>query len=157
MMKVVFRIGFLTASLIAVDSFTNGSSGPPSAIDQDQQSSSGHLSGLMAKITMRDGTTRIVKLDGVGCPRSICSRTAIKAKTQRDSLVRTWFDTLATIQEITACDALFVLKDGTSRRMSLVSDFRVLYLATRLDGTDRFDLASVTAVDFLATQRRGQE
>jgi hypothetical protein len=111
----------------------------------------------MAKITMRDGTTRIVKLDGVGCPRSICSRTAIKAKTQTDSLVRTWFDTLATIKEITASDALFVLKDGTSRRMSLVSDFRVLYLATRLDGTDRFDLASVTAVDFLATQRRGQE
>ena len=156
-MKVMFRIGSLAASLLAVVSFTNGTSGPPSGIDQDQQSASGHLSGLMAKITMRDGTTRTVKLEGVGCLRSICSRTAIKAKTQTDSLTRTWFDSLTAITDITPSDALFVLKDGTSQRMSLVNDFRVLYLATRLGGTNKLDLASVTAVEFVATQRRGQQ
>jgi hypothetical protein len=102
---------------------------------------------------MRDGATRTVKLEGVGCARSICSRTAIKAKTQADSLVRTWFDSLAAIKDTTASDALFVLKDGTSRRMSLVNDFRVLYLATSLGGTDRLDLARVRAVEFFAPER----
>lgn len=152
-MKLVFRVGFPAASLLAVVSFTNGSSGPAAAIDQDQQSASRHLSGLIAKITMRDGATRTVKLEGVGCARSICSRTAIKAKTQADSLVRTWFDSLAAIKDTTASDALFVLKDGTSRRMSLVNDFRVLYLATSLGGTDRLDLARVRAVEFFAPER----
>ena len=152
-MKVTFRIGSLAACLLAVVSFTNGSSEPPSAIDQHQQSASGHLSGLMAKITTRDGATRTVKVEGVGCPRSICSRTAIKAKTQRDWLVRTWFDNLAAIKDTTASDALFVLKDGTSRRMSLVDDFRVLYLDGWLGGTDRLDLARVEAVEFLAPER----
>jgi hypothetical protein len=107
----------------------------------------------MAKITTRDGATRTVKVEGVGCPRSICSRTAIKAKTQRDWLVRTWFDNLAAIKDTTASDALFVLKDGTSRRMSLVDDFRVLYLDGWLGGTDRLDLARVEAVEFLAPER----
>ena len=148
-MRLMFRIGSLAASLLAVVSFTNGSGGPAAAIDQDQQSGSRHLSGLMAKVTMRDGATRTVKLEGVGCARSICSRTAFNAKLQTDSRVRTWFDSLAAIKDITASDALFVLKDGTSRRMSLVNDFRVLYLANSLGGTDRLDLAKVNALEFL--------
>jgi len=152
-MKVMFQTGYLAASLLAVVSLTNGSSALPPAVDQDQPSASGHVSGSMAKITMRDGATRTVKLEGVGCPSSICSRTAIKTKTQADSLVRTWFDSLAAIKDITASDALFVLKDGTSRRMSLVNDFRVLYLATQLGRTEKLDLAKVTAVEFLAPQR----
>ena len=69
------------------------------------------------------------------------------------SLARTWFDSLATIRDTTANDALFVLKDGTSHRMSLVNDFRVLYLATRLGGTERLDLAKVRAVEFSAWKR----
>jgi hypothetical protein len=152
-MKVRFRIGFLAACLLAVVPFTNGASAPRSAVDQNQQSANGHLTGLMAKITMRDGTTRTVKLEGVGCLQSICSRTAIKAKEKTDSLVRTWFDSLVAIKDTTASDALFVLKDGTSRRMSLVNDFRVLYVATWLGGTDRFDLSRVKAVEFLAPER----
>jgi hypothetical protein len=37
--------------------------------------------------------------------------------------------------------------------MSLVNDFRVLYVATWLGGTDRFDLSRVKAVEFLAPER----
>ena len=62
-------------------------------------------------------------------------------------------DSLAAIRDTTANDALFVLEDGTSHRMSLVNNFRVLYLATRLGGTERLDLAKVRAVEFSAWKR----
>ena len=151
-MRVIFRIGSFAACLLAAVPFTSAVSAPSSAVDQGQQSANGQT-GLMAKITMRDGTTRTVKLEGVGCLQSICSRTAIKAKAKTDSLVRTWFDGLATIKDTTAADALFVLKDGTSQRMSLLSDFRVLYLANRLGGTEKLDLAKVKAIEFLPSGR----
>jgi hypothetical protein len=107
----------------------------------------------MARITMGDGATRTVKLEGVGCPLSICSRVAIKAKTEAESVVRTWLDSLAAIKDTTDQDALFVFKNGTSRRMSLITDFRVLYLANRLGGTERLDLTRIKTVEFVAPAR----
>jgi hypothetical protein len=103
----------------------------------------------MARITMRDGTTRTVNLEGVGCTQSICSRTTIKAKSESDSVLKTRFDGLAAIQDTTSRDALFVMKDGTSKRMSLLTDFRVLYLANRLGGQERLDLGAVKSVEFV--------
>lgn len=147
-MKVTLRIGSLTASFLAIVPFTTGVSAPTTG--PDVEPAQVRPSGLMTRITMRDGATRTVKLEGVGCAQSICSRTAIKAKTEGGSLARTWFDSLAAIRDTTANDALFVLKDGTSHRMSLVNDFRVLYLATRLGGTERLDLAKVRTVEFSA-------
>ena len=148
-MKAIFRVGSIAACLFAVIPFTNGASGPSSAIDGFGQSTQGHVSSLVARITMHNGATRAVKLEGVGCSQSICSRTAIKAKTASDTLVRTWFDSLAAIKDIRAGDALFVLKDGRSHRMSLINDFRVLYLANQLGGTEKLDLATVRSVEFL--------
>ena len=154
-MTITVRIGSIAACLLAVSPFTtNGASGPTSAVDIERQSVPGHASRLTARITMRDGGTRTVTLEGVGCSQSICSRTSIKAKAEGDSLVRTWFDSLAAIQDSTASDALFILKDGTSRRMSLINDFRVLYLANRLGGTEKLDLAKVKVVEFLAPARK---
>jgi hypothetical protein len=154
-MKTTLRIGSTALYLLAVIPLTtNGASGPTSAVEIDRQYVLGHLSRLTARITMRDGGTRTFTLEGVGCLQSICSRTAIKAKAEGDSLVRTWFDSLAAIQDTTASDALFVQKDGTSRRMSLINDFRVLYLANRLGGTEKLDLAKVKAVEFLAAARK---
>jgi hypothetical protein len=146
-MKLTFRIGSAAACLLAVIPFTIDGANRASRAPDAQ-----HLSGFVAKITMLDGTARTVKLEGVGCPQGICSRTAIKAKNE-NSLVKTWFDSLAQIKDTTPTDALFVLKDGTSRRMSLIYDFRVLYLANRLGGTDKLDLAKVKAVDFLSAAR----
>ena len=116
-MTNIFRAGSLAACLLAIASFNSGANGSSPAISLDQVSANHHLSGLMARITMRDGTTRTVKLEGVGCTQSICSRTAIKAKSEADSVVKTWFD-LAAIQDKTSRDALFEMKDGTSKRMS---------------------------------------
>jgi len=148
-MKVTFRFGSIAACFLAVIPFINGASGHSSAIDVDQQSAHGHLLGLLAKITMRDGSIRTFPLEGVGCPLSICSRTAIKTKTATDCLVSTWLDGLAAIKDTTGSDALFLFKDGTSQRMSLITDFRVLYLASRLGGTEKLDLEKVRSVEFL--------
>jgi hypothetical protein len=65
--------------------------------------------------------------------------------------VRTWLDNLVAIRDTTERDALFVMRDRTSRRMSLLTDFRVLYLAKRLGGSEKLDLAKVQSVEFLAS------
>ena len=111
----------------------------------------GHSSGLTARIVMADGTNRTARLEGVGCTVSICSRVAIEGKSENKSPVRSWLDAIAEIRDTTANDALFVMKDGTARRLSLMKDFRVLYLATRISGTEKLDLAKVKSVEFLAS------
>lgn len=140
-----FRIIFLTTALVG-SAFYNASR----ATDLDQGIAMGHLSGLTASLTRRDGTVQTVKVEGVGCPQAICSRTAIHAKAGTEREIRTWLDSLAAIRDITARDALFVMKDGTSRRMSLLYDFRVLYLASRLEGADKVDLGKLESVEFAA-------
>ena len=107
----------------------------------------------IAKITLRDGETRTRELDGIGCTVAICSRTAIKANTGADQVVKTWFRSLAAIRDTTPADALFVFRDGTSRRMSLINDFRVLYLQDRLGRAEKLDLATVNTVEFLRSGR----
>ncbi len=149
-MKLTFRIGSVAVCLLATIPLTiNAANRPSPVLNGDQQSAQEHSPGSVATITMRNGATRTVALEGVGCPQGICSRTAIKAKS-KDSVVQTWFDSLAQIKDITPTEALFVLKDGTSRRLSLIYDFRVLYLANRLGGTDKLDLAAVKTVEFIA-------
>jgi hypothetical protein len=109
----------------------------------------GYLSGLATEVTRRDGTTRVVKIDGVGCSASICSRTLIKGKTDPESVVKTWLDSISAIRETTSTDALFVLKGGSRRRFSFMGDFRVLHLETRLGISERLDLALIKSVEFL--------
>src|SRR5581483_4520648 len=100
-MKAIFRVSSIAACLFAVIPFTNGAMGASSPKDVFGQSIQGHVSSLVARLTMHDGATRTVRLEGVGCSQSICSRTAIKAKTASDTLVRTWFDSLAAIKDTT--------------------------------------------------------
>jgi hypothetical protein len=108
-----------------------------------------HSSGLTARITLPDGTIRMAMLEGLGCSRSICSRVTIKGKADSNSLVSLWLDSIATIKDTTENDALFVMRDGTQRRMSLVTDFRVLYLANRSHSSEKLDLAKIKLLEFL--------
>jgi hypothetical protein len=75
----------------------------------------------------------------------------MKGKAERGSLVTTPLDTIATIKDITRDHALFVLKDGTQQRLSLVPDFRVLYVPNP-DGsrTEKIDLATLKSIEFIA-------
>jgi hypothetical protein len=77
---------------------------------------------------------------------------AIKGRTERGSLVEMRLDTVAAIRSTAAGQTLFVLKDGREERLSLVSDFRVLYVA-KPHGTEKIDLAKVTSVEFLQSEK----
>jgi hypothetical protein len=147
----MLRTSCFAAGLLVPITFTvSGANGSSQIAEEGQDQVQGHFSGLMAKITLPDGATRTVKLEGVGCTQSICSRVAIKGKTEHDSLVRTAFDAIAAIKDTTEHDALIVLKDGTQQRMSLLTDFRVLYLTKGTRAAERLDLAKLKSIEFLA-------
>src|SRR5690348_11531924 len=110
-------------------------------------------SPLVAKITMPNGATETARLEGVGCSAAICSRVAFQGKANNDALVKTRLVSIATIKKTSDGSALLVLKDGTSRRLSLVKDFRVLYLANPSGSTRKLDLADVKAVEFLPASK----
>ena len=135
MQSITFRIACLTIALIApagISVVTAGSGDSPEA-----------------RISFRDGTTRTVRLQGVGCTQSICSRIVIKGEDSSHRLVSSSFASLAAIKDTTGGGALFVSKDGTERRLSFVKDFRVLYLETQSGATQKLDLQSVRSVQFL--------
>ena len=134
MEKIPLRVTGMALVLLLLIAFTvDADSGAP---------------GRLAKITLLNGTSRTVLLDGVGCSESICSRVAIKGRTERGSLVEMRLDTVAAIRSTAGGDTLFVLKDGTEQRLSLVPDFRVLYVAKR-PGTEKIDLGKVKSIEFL--------
>jgi hypothetical protein len=112
----------------------------------------GGATGPVAKITLLNGTIRTVQLEGVGCSESICSRVAIKGRTERGALVEMRLDTVATIRPTAAGQTLFVLRDGTEHLLSLVPDFRVLYVVKR-PGTEKIDLSKVMSVEFLQSDK----
>ena len=148
MKMTALRMGLIALGLLGPAAVSTVSGASSSAASENTQ---GHASGLMAKITTRDGNARTVKLEGVGCAKAICSRTAIKGQGADNLEVSAWLDSLAAIRETSGHDALFVSKDGTSRRLSLLTDFRVLYLANRLGGAQKLDLAQVESVEFVGS------
>ncbi len=102
------------------------------------------VSGLPARIMLASGETRTVKLEGVGCSVSICSRTAFAT---------TRLDTIAAIKETTGDDALLVLRNGSERRISLLNDFRVLYFTSSSEAAEKLDLAKLKSIEFLPLPR----
>lgn len=150
MRTTIFRTVCLAVGLLGPVAVSTISGSSPSAVADDGQ---GHSTGLLARVTMRDATVRTVKLDGVGCTKAICSRTAIKGIGGNASEVREWFDSLSAIRDTNEREATFVSKDRTTRRISLLTDFRVLYLANRLGGEQKLDLARVKSVEFIGAEK----
>ena len=95
----------------------------------------------------------MAKVEGLGCSAAICSRVAIKGRADGDSLVRFWLDGITAIRETTEQDALIVMKDGGARRVSLVTDFRVLYLANRSPIPEKLDLGKIKSLEFLSVTK----
>ena len=110
----------------------------------------GSDTGQNVKLTFHDGTVRTATLQGVGCPMTICSRIAVQGATDDHTILRQGFHDLAAIRDITRHDALFVEKNGDSRRLTLLYDFRVLYLG---DEPGKVDLATVKSVEFTGAAR----
>ena len=106
---------------------------------------------LVAKMMLLNGGSRTIAIEGVGCSEAICSRVAVRSRADDHSPVtRTWLDTIAAIQDITPKDALFVLKDGTARRLSVVHDNRFLYFADQRGAERKIDMADIKSIEFLA-------
>ena len=63
---------------------------------------------------------------------------------------QTWLDSVASVRDTGENDALFVMRDGTERRLSFVPDFRVLYVSNPNGYTEKVDLAKIRSIEFLA-------
>lgn len=103
------------------------------------------------RLTMRDGSSRVGQLDGVGCEERICSRVAVNTRLLGNVIANpTHFADIAAIRAISDATATFVLKDGTTRQLSVVPDNRVLYVLDAHRRTQKIDLRRVVSVDFNA-------
>jgi hypothetical protein len=139
------RLACLTMVLL-IPGFRSGAAGLPSQVE-------GHRSGLKARVVSADGTSRTIRLEGVGCTESMCSRVLIRGNRESGAPIRTWLDSIAAIKDATANDALFVMRDGTERRMILVPYFRVLYVSNPNGRTEKLDLTTIRSLEFLAPAR----
>ena len=116
---------------------------------------SGHVehAGQLIRLNVRDGSSQIVTLDGVGCDETICSRVAVNARSLGNVIAnRTRFADIAAIRDISEATATFVLKDGTTRRLSVVPDNRVLYVFDANHRAQKISLQRLTSVDFNASE-----
>jgi hypothetical protein len=132
-MRIV-RVGCVAMALL-IPALRSGAASLPSHVE-------GHGSGLTARVTSADGTSRTIKLEGVGCTESMCSRVFIRSKSASGAPLQTWLDSVASVKDTPANDALFVMRDGTERRLSFASDFRVLYVSNPNGHTEKLDLAA---------------
>jgi hypothetical protein len=153
-MKIsIIRTSSLAVVLLVAGTFASQGATGFLTSKEDNASAQEHLSGLMARITLPNGTTDTVRLDGIGCTESICSRVLIKAKTAKNALVEMSFDSIVAIRDVREDGALFVLKDHSEQRLSLVPDFRVLYLAKEGTRKEKLDLATIKSFEILRPGR----
>lgn len=138
----VLRISCIAAALV-IPAFRSGGASLPSQVD-------GHRSGMMARVVSADGTARTVKLKGIGCTESMCSRVFIRSKDENGAPVQTWLDSIASIKDATASDAVFVMKNGAQRRLAFIADFRVLYVSTP---AEKLDLSKIRSLEFIGVGR----
>lgn len=116
-------------------------------------SAANRTSGFSARLTLPNGDTQLVKLEGVGCTVSICSRTHIEGHARNASLEAVEFDAIRKIESIPQNRVTLLMKDGSSQAMSLVTDFRVLYLRSESGAPEKLDFSEVKSVEFLGLQR----
>jgi hypothetical protein len=123
-----------------------GSAGVASVMPHDLE---GHKSSLQARLTMSDGTARVITLRGVGGPTSMCSR--VRARNiEADG---EWLDGLASVRKIShnadgPVRAMLTFRDGAEREVSIVAANRVLYVAGWFGLTEKLDLGKVSEIDF---------
>lgn len=100
------------------------------------------------RLELRDGSSRVVQLQGVGCDESICSRVAVTSRTVGNVVVnRTKFADIGAVKDITDDSAVFVFKDGTTQHVSVIPDNRVLYVIGSRGATEKIRLRQLTSVD----------
>ena len=128
------------------------------AFSRPENTGIAHSSDLMAKITTPDGFSQTVIVQGVGCNVNICSRVAVRSQSEASpglaafglhKETSTRLDSLAAIKDVTRTDALFVFKNGSSRRLSIVDGNRFFYFAHAHFGAGKIDVMQVRSIEFL--------
>ena len=122
-------------------------------VSADQPNSTAHAAALTARVALPDGTTQMLTIDGFGGSVALCSKVFIRAKGSSSPAERIWIDTIAEIKDIADDSALFVMKDGTARRLSFVSDFRVLYFRGPNNSAKKLDLAKMRSLQMVAASK----
>ena len=122
-------------------------------VSADQPRAAAHSTALTARVAFPDGTTQVLTVDGFGCSVALCSKVFIRAKGSNGATENMWIDTIAEIKDIADDGALFVMKDGTARRLSFVSDFRVLYFRERNNSAKKLDLAKIRSLQMVAASK----
>lgn len=154
----LLQVVLIGVGVLAPVTMTIRGSNPAAQVGEAVSTSDAPSSTWTARLTLFHGGSRLVKIEGVGCTRSICSRTDIRGRGEHEafehpgSLDSIPFDAIDAIQNTTPTRALFVLKDGTRRRISLVTDFRVLYVRDESGKAQKLDLSEVASVEFVAKQ-----
>jgi hypothetical protein len=142
------RLAALAAAVSAIGAVGTASLAPAGEEKQ-------HASSLTAKLTLLDGKSRTVALEGVGCTSSICSRVSVDSRKPGDPVVtKTWLDSILAIKDVTKDDALFVFRDGTQRRLSVIPLNRVLYIKSQSSRDEKINLATVRSLEFIPSSSR---
>jgi hypothetical protein len=145
---VPIRLAALAAAVSAIAAVGRPDS-PPVSEAKD------HTSSLTAQLTLRNGDTRRVALEGVGCSNSICSRVSVDSRKPGDPVItKTWLDSIAAIKDVTKEDALFVFRDGTERRLSVIPLNRVLYIKSQSGRDEKISLGTVRSLEFIPSSSR---
>jgi hypothetical protein len=119
-----------------------------SAVAIPRQGVTGETRAL--RLTFRDGSSKVVELSGVGCDESLCSRVAVRGKIDGDPRVTAmWFDTIAKIHDVRRDDVAVTMKDGTTRRLAISPDNRVIYFVDQRGREEKLKLSNVTSAEFL--------
>lgn len=107
----------------------------------------------LVRLTLRDGSFRIARLDGVGCNESLCSRIAMNTQTIGSAVVNhTRLADVAALRSIDGAGALFVFRDGSTHWLSVVPDNRVLYVIGADGRIQKVGLSRLTSIDFDITR-----
>src|SRR5262245_43298199 len=108
--------------------------------------------GLRIRINPRKGPAYVEPLNGIGCSETICSRVFVRALVEDGEgtvVQRIRFDAIAALEMLASGDARVRFHDGTSRRLLVAADNRVLYLMDETGRTRRVDLGNVVSIEFL--------
>lgn len=106
----------------------------------------------LVRLMPASGPSRMATLEGVGCTQAICSRVAIRTLGDHEGEhadVLVDFETITTIRSHGAGRATVDLIDGTSRRVVIPIENRVLYLSDASDATEKVNLGDFAAIKFL--------
>ena len=111
-----------------------------------------HPAGHVIRIVPRNGLPYVESLDGIGCSEALCSRVFVRVWVDDDegpAIQRIAFDTVTAIDMLGGGDARIRSVDGTSQRVIVAADNRVLYLIDQTGRAKTLNLSKGVSIEFL--------